>query len=495
MKKIFLTGLFSLLIFSQANCQSWDWAKGLGYNEKNYYHGDLKRTPSGNLLITYLSNPFEEVYSDIVYCSAEGAVLWKKHFPNLGIQDCHVDANEKLYFAGYYKETVDLGEFKLTSRGGLDALLAVFDASGTLVQEKDFGTDQDEQANSLYVFGGNIYASGVFSKSFNLDAVSLVSDNGNETWIVKFNPALTAEKGFYTLSEGSASGIEIHVSTGGWVYLLGEGQGTIAFGGKKISIEDHGQYFAKFSTDLAVHWAEVLITNFSNGRFEEFIESDKTNNAYLLHVTGGGGGQTHDILVTKINTEGTVAWRTPALVNSPAYMDMDTQGDLLVAGQDRDFDGSTRFSLTRVSPAGASSQIVYNSNMTHNISGFVLKSDNSFYIAGGCEPASAEPAGFACTDGNQRFLALASLSGTTSISAAGQASAFKIFPNPSAGLFTLSAVAEGGTISVYDVTGQCILKQSLRLSQLIDLSGKTKGIYFIEINSGNEKINKKILVN
>ncbi len=75
---------------------------------------------------------------------------------------------------------------------------------------------------------------------------------------------------------------------------------------------------------------------------------------------------------------------------------------------------------------------------------------------------------------------------------------FTIFPNPSSGNFTIASDnLKDAKICVYDVLGNCILTQNIsnQKNGLIDLSGKAKGIYFVEVNIGSERRNKKIILN
>ena len=72
-----------------------------------------------------------------------------------------------------------------------------------------------------------------------------------------------------------------------------------------------------------------------------------------------------------------------------------------------------------------------------------------------------------------------------------------IYPNPTKGIFTidLAGVNENTSITVYDVLGKVIVNQKLiRTKTLIDLTGNKKGIYFINIQSDNEKIVRKIIL-
>lgn len=75
----------------------------------------------------------------------------------------------------------------------------------------------------------------------------------------------------------------------------------------------------------------------------------------------------------------------------------------------------------------------------------------------------------------------------------------KIFPNPTSGKFTLqlNEQSQEGKVCVYDVLGNCVFNQQINnlKNQEIDLSSQAKGVYFVEINTGSEKINKKVVLN
>jgi hypothetical protein len=61
----------------------------------------------------------------------------------------------------------------------------------------------------------------------------------------------------------------------------------------------------------------------------------------------------------------------------------------------------------------------------------------------------------------------------------------KIYPNPSTGIFTISAKAN---IEVYNIVGDLILSENNVTS--IDLTVAPKGMYFVKLNGG--KIEKLI---
>lgn len=73
-----------------------------------------------------------------------------------------------------------------------------------------------------------------------------------------------------------------------------------------------------------------------------------------------------------------------------------------------------------------------------------------------------------------------------------------IFPNPSSGIFTIGFNKPNADtkIFIYDVFGNCVLSNFIpkELNQRIDLSNQPKGIYFIEMISGEQRQSKKIVL-
>lgn len=78
------------------------------------------------------------------------------------------------------------------------------------------------------------------------------------------------------------------------------------------------------------------------------------------------------------------------------------------------------------------------------------------------------------------------------------ASAFKVYPNPSRGIFNIqSALNSDINIRVVDVTGKQILNRSVDFGNgyyKLDLSGAAQGVYFLEIEQDNSKATKKLIL-
>ncbi|WP_223032387.1 zinc-dependent metalloprotease [Hanstruepera marina] len=79
---------------------------------------------------------------------------------------------------------------------------------------------------------------------------------------------------------------------------------------------------------------------------------------------------------------------------------------------------------------------------------------------------------------------------------------FFVYPNPNNGQFTIKLKSNSGkdiNVEVFDIRGRSILNQSYRntgdFNQTISLDNAQSGMYLLNINDGDKKVTKKIIVN
>lgn len=76
-------------------------------------------------------------------------------------------------------------------------------------------------------------------------------------------------------------------------------------------------------------------------------------------------------------------------------------------------------------------------------------------------------------------------------------SIFNVYPNPSTGVVQVDIDSnEPSQLSVYNSIGQMVSRtENVQRWHIMDLSGNTNGIYFIEVRNGNETYTKKLMLN
>lgn len=73
-------------------------------------------------------------------------------------------------------------------------------------------------------------------------------------------------------------------------------------------------------------------------------------------------------------------------------------------------------------------------------------------------------------------------------------SEIKLYPNPNNGQFQLDFAGENADITVFDSLGKSILTKKVASQEVIDLGNAQKGIYIIQIKSGNTTVSKKVAI-
>jgi PKD repeat protein len=75
------------------------------------------------------------------------------------------------------------------------------------------------------------------------------------------------------------------------------------------------------------------------------------------------------------------------------------------------------------------------------------------------------------------------------------AEALSIFPNPTAGVFSISGFEGEASISIFNAFGNEVKQLTSTLPAEIDLSGNPKGVYFVRIDTGERIYHEKVVVN
>ncbi|WP_447634985.1 choice-of-anchor D domain-containing protein [Flavobacterium microcysteis] len=94
-----------------------------------------------------------------------------------------------------------------------------------------------------------------------------------------------------------------------------------------------------------------------------------------------------------------------------------------------------------------------------------------------------------CYSASPRAAATSVKKSTTSLD-----SEIKLYPNPNNGQFQLDFAGENADITVFDSLGKSILSKKVASQEVIDLGNAQKGIYIIQIKSGNTTVSKKVAV-
>jgi hypothetical protein len=188
-------------------------------------------------------------------CEKQGDIrhLWSKSFGGINSDlgySVSVDSSGNVYITGYFgSSTIDFGGGALTSAGGEDIFLAMFDSNGNHKWSKRF--DGSGVGNSISVdISGNVYITGRFdSSTIDFGGGALINVGLNDIFLVKFdnngNHKWSKRFGGGDWDEGYSVSVDIS----GNVYGTGLFSGSnIDFGGCPLSSAGGGDiYLIKYA--------------------------------------------------------------------------------------------------------------------------------------------------------------------------------------------------------------------------------------------------------
>lgn len=498
MKKLYIGIILSLLGF---NClgQGWEWVKSAGYNNGNYQKELFKRNKANGYFISLFQEEYNQPKkTEIIYSNEYGEEIWRKTLPKITINDFIFNGNE-IFIAGNFIDTISINGNTVISKGNSDGIVGILNAQGNFINYNTFGSDGPETTNSITFKNNDLFITGRFQKTFIFNNLHF---NGsiNNTFLIKLNSALAPIIGFQSISSccGGSYGITVGIDNEQYIYLLTYNDSKVVYGTDTAYTYDDGNVLVKLTNNLQVIWTKTINTHFMSGSYRPYIFFDSYNNILLGHRTGGGGGSTRAIAIQKFSTEGNEIWYKEASINSGYYLDIDSSDNTWVAGKWDPYWGKSYFSISKISSSGNVTQLYYDTLIAHTIRALAVKAENDFYILGNCSEGSYLGE-YTCSPTDSRFLAHYSPA-VTSIKE-NTPSNFSLHPNPTSGKFSIqfNEPLKEGKICIYNVLGECVknipLPPSKGDSFQIDLSSRSKGIYFLEMNYDNKKEVRKVIVN
>lgn len=533
----FLFFCFTLTLFSQ----QWDWARQATQTKGIQESKDVYSDPSGNVYMigyndttAYYGNTILGKGSFVVKYSSTGNLLWAKDMPGQ-LQALATDALGNLFLLGNFSNVITIESFVLISQGMSDLYLAKINSTGSIQWVKSYGGGMTDSGLEMEIDkNNNIYIAGTFQDSISFDSINLrvMETNNYGTklfYLVKINPSGIADWARTSPYNSPSNLYQYHtpqflcIDKNNNIYITGEytsfpcyqyycekgfilkydESGTLKMDQRPwmsletlygfvvddnldILVEYHsGSHYTdcanliKYDSLMSTKW-EIGLGCYSCGSNYTFtygLSADSLNNCYVMGYFNSSiflygqwivSNGLNDILVAKFDSSGNPIWiktaggngdeNYPNYYSSKQTMYVDKAGNCLVTG------------LFNTDSSIQNDTIAFNND--------TLKNDGSWqqiYLA--------------------KILNTNSITTDQNILRHHQNTDYKIFPNPSSGLFTIQGPnTNNSTICIYDVLGNCILDNTpiQNNTHQIDISNQAKGIYFVEIISDHQKNVKKI---
>ena len=210
-----------------------------------------------------------------------------------------------------------VGQTDSQGAGSYDALLAKYNASGTLQWQRVLGGATEDYAQSIAVdSSGNVYIAGNTQSQ---------GAGGQDALIAKYNTSGTLQwqRVLGGASNDMAAGIAVDSS--GNVYIAGYTQSQGAGGYETL--------IAKYNTSGTLQWQRIL--GDTNADYANGIAVDSSGNVYIAGITASQGAPGSDALIAKYDTSGTIQWQRilgSSVQASAGGIAVDSSGNVYIVG-------------------------------------------------------------------------------------------------------------------------------------------------------------------
>jgi hypothetical protein len=533
MKHIF-TLIFILLSFMQ-QAQTWTWAQSPVSDPNGEGDGTTMCTDaSGNV---FISGIYSGSMTAGTYSIANGFSYFGK-YNSAGVPQWLVsastsiliypygacaDQNGNSYFTGYFTLDMSIGNFSLSSLGS-SMFLVKFDPNGNVLwlKQPTFGSSYG-YGNSCDA-AGNIYVAGSFDSSAVFGSYTLSTVQGtNNIFLAKYNPAgnvLWAKQ-----STGTANDYAYSVSSDavGNAYITGAfNSSVIAFGTPTLANGGGPNIFiAKYDMNGNIQWARNGYGNAltdagmivcHDGASNVYMAGHFTSNPLVLGTTTLSNPTGQNMLLAKYDASGNLIWVRTSTGGTGSTWSMSADANnIFVCGTP----GSTTTfgSYTLVAPMTSDPAylVQYNSSGTA-VYASMLESGGDDYLGvavdhschvymSGDFATNTYTLGsntLTLTGGESAFVAKLSYScqgqpdGLAEVNRS--SSPVKIYPNPSAGEFTIETEEKNPLVSIYNLPGEKVFEKRVETSSELLKTALPPGIYICRIESAGKIKEEKLLI-
>jgi hypothetical protein len=544
MRKLYLFPLLTLL-FINLQAQTFEWAKIEGRYAYDYGYG-ITTDNAGNV---YVVGKYEEVDANfsgtLVPCQGNHDIFTAKYAPSGALTWIRTAGgitgdyawgvacdNSYVYVTGEIEgagETIEFvgSSITLTAVGSNDIFVAKYDVSGNLLWAKSAGGSEYEKGIAVaYDNSGNVYVCGLYTGTVIFGGTTTIHNTNNGTadlFVAKYD----ADGNFLWVRHAGSPGRDeakgIKCDAAGNVYITGMYSEGCVFESQTLTTHNPPNWFdiflAKYDPSGNLQWVKTAGGDYddvawglvmdNSGNLIIAGEYNAYNFEYALTTTGMA-----DVFVAAYNTSGNLLWaRGAGGTQIDRARGLGTDGtNLFITGQ---FGGTANFGSHSVSSADSSDVFIVGLTNNGDFAGAasvggpadavdslgfesgiaVTGYSGAVYATGsvldGGTFGSISPSFYTRTD-----VFVTRLSNLIGIEELIADNGIAVFPNPSAGSFTVYNSADDAELSVYNVIGEEIYYRKLNSSQQnVNLQSVSSGIYFVELKNTENKIyRQKILI-
>ena len=502
-----------------------------------YVTGYFKNTATFGSLTSVVSLGGHDAF--VAKYDSSGNALWVNTLGGTDADEGYgiaADTLGNIYVAGTFGGTVTVGAGTLTSTGSFDVFVLKYNTSGTLLWARSAGGASADNAYGIATNKtGEIFITGKFNTSTTFGSTTLTSTGQDDIFIAKYDNSgnvLWAKKAGSTSGDLAKS---ISIDDSGNLYITGNFSGTATFlGSTNVSLTSSGQwdaYIAKYDPAGNVLWAKK--GGGSNHDHGLSVAVDLSGNSYITCYTQSTsvnfGGKTFtssgqwDIFVAKYNTSGSISWLKKLGGNQYDYaygIAADKAGQIILTGG---FANTVAFGSVSLTSTNTDIEDMFAAKMDSTgtvlwamkagaagnqyVWGNAVTTDNigDIYLTGSYEGTAAFGSTSLASSGGDEsygediFIAKINQNNiTTGLTAYGYFSDISIYPTITTGIINIAG-ENIKSVKIINSLGQTIINNSKNdcknCRTAIDLSVYKNGIYFIKIETENNRIViKKVII-
>ena len=516
--------IFTLLLFvatcSSVNCQTWQWVKSAGgtYNDEG---NSVVSDKDGNIYVAAsfygsLSIGDSAINGNaVIKYSSTGDLLWAKRVNGV-ISDLATDRDGNIYLAGGFSGNVAFDTSKLINAGEEDIFVAKMSPLGHFIWAKSAGGTSNDHAFSVVVDSSdNVYITGLVLRSTMFDQINVPMVAGG-VFLAKYKGS--TGKVIWAKGKGeNATGYHLTVDKFANIYMTGSFSFGCDFGTGTtfVSRGNTDVFVAKFDSSGVFNWVKQ-----AGGKSYDVgnsIASEPDGNIYItgyfrdtsfFETTKLISESWDDIFVAKYNTSGDLVW---AKREGGADMDigfgiaLGKSNDVYITGYwGIDYPSATYVTLIKYDKAGNQKFIKKIDNLGANLGKAVITDKaGDVYVTGGFYGTAVfNNTSATSIGGSDFFIAKYHPSISDGISILKKDDNISVYPNPCDNSLNISIPNLGGVlnvnISLLNMLGQMVHFETRKVqptsNYTIDVTELSSGVYFLNINLGENMIIKKVYI-
>jgi hypothetical protein len=431
--------------------------------------------------------------------TTSGTLLWAKRAGGndyekaLGIT---YDNAGNVLICGLFRGAATFGgTTTIYGSGDNDIFVAKYDANGNFLWVKKAGSTGRDEAKSIKCdVYGNVYISGLYKNGCTFGSQWLASPNGYfNMFLAKYSSA--GNLLWVKTGGGDYDDVGWSLATDGYsrIYVSGEFNATANFGGQTIWTTGSADIFvASYDMNGNIQWIRKAGGNKEDRARGIGIAGSR------IYITGQYGGTAYfgpytktaadnsDIFIASLDIYGTFKWVMTAGGVADAYEDLGYESGNAVCAQTNGNVYATG-SMLNGATFGSTSLSAYTRTdvfVVKILSNPVSRSDEE--VLADQEGSEEDPALPVDEIENDKL-------------GKGYSVELKIYPNPGDGYFVLefnSDKSDQYEIVVFNSLGQVVDQRQITVPVVtsLDLAGRDKGIYFVEVRNTDVLFRKKVVL-